>query len=105
MLGEGSGISWQTDFEHKTKVIGWFVEQSKMKNLLIQKFRENGIDSRPFFYSLSEMPVYSKYSFSCKVSKEISKRESIYRLIWNSETIDSVLNQIHDVLRTTVKVK
>ena len=104
VLGEGSGISWQTDFEHKTKVV-WLVcgTVENERDLLIQKFRENGIDSRPFFYSLSEMPIYSKYSFSCKVSKEISKKGINLPVKLDSETIDSVLNQIHDVLRTTVK--
>ena len=104
VIGNSSGINWQSVFNHKSKVV-WLVcgTVEKDRDLLIQKFRENGIDSRPFFYSLSEIPVYSKYSFSCKVSKEISKKGINLPVKLDSDTIDSVLNQIHDVLRTTVK--
>ena len=36
--------------------------------------RENGVDARPFFYQLSEMPVYSKYATKpCLVSSKLSK--------------------------------
>ena len=36
--------------------------------------KEKGMDVRPFFYPLSDMPVYSKYVFSAKISKTLSQR-------------------------------
>lgn len=102
VLGEGSGISWQTDFEHKTKVV-WLVcgTIENERDLLIQKFREKGIDSRPFFYSLSEMPIYQEYSFSCEVSKEISRKGINLPVKLGLEYNESILNKIKDVLRRT----
>ena len=30
------------------------------RNNLIRKLKENGIDSRPYFYQMSDMPMYKK---------------------------------------------
>jgi len=40
---------------------------------LMSKLRAKGIDSRPFFYALSEMDIYKKYVFSNSVSRKITK--------------------------------
>lgn len=41
---------------------------------LIKKLKENGIDSRPFFYPISQMPMYSDNDFDNKISLEISQK-------------------------------
>ena len=41
---------------------------------IILKLNEIKIDSRPFFYSLGEMPVYKKYLKSNRISKMISSK-------------------------------
>ena len=40
---------------------------------VMARLTSNNIDVRPFFYCLSEMPVYSKYLFSNKNALIISK--------------------------------
>jgi perosamine synthetase len=40
----------------------------------MEKLKENNIDVRPFFFCLSEMPIYSKYKFSNRNALVISKR-------------------------------
>lgn len=43
------------------------------KAKLMENFTANNIEVRPFFYPLSDMPIYAKYAKNCIVSKEISK--------------------------------
>ena len=40
----------------------------------VQILKQKGLDVRPMFYSLSEMPLYKKYSFSNKNSLNLSRR-------------------------------
>lgn len=42
------------------------------RDQLIQFLKKNNIDTRPFFYSMSEMPIYRQYSHSCSTSQRIS---------------------------------
>jgi perosamine synthetase len=69
-----SNFNWQNVFENSKKVV-WLmcgiVPHSRDK--FIEKLKVNRIDGRPFFYPLSEMPVYSKYTHSNKNSSELSK--------------------------------
>lgn len=63
--------------EERVKVV-WLVSlllESGDKENLIQFFKENGIDIRPFFYPLSEMPVYQKY-YSSKSKRRNSMKIS-----------------------------
>jgi len=65
-------IQWQKEFENRKKVV-WLVSVlSEKKDSITHVMKENGIDVRPFFYPLSDMPVYQKYVFSCNISKRIS---------------------------------
>jgi perosamine synthetase len=43
------------------------------KNVFIEKLTKNNIETRPFFYPLSQMPVYKDYIFSGTVSHKISR--------------------------------
>src|SRR3989344_4146111 len=61
---------------HSRKKITWLVSMltnNGKRDLLLAKLLENKIDARPFFYSLSEMPIYKRYSFSSKNSLAISR--------------------------------
>lgn len=40
----------------------------------IERLAEGGVDARPFFYSITSMPLYRKYLFSNANSLEISRR-------------------------------
>lgn len=43
------------------------------RDKLLADMRDSGIDGRPFFYPLSDMPVYSAYARKCLVSKKLSQ--------------------------------
>jgi perosamine synthetase len=67
-------FNWQSVFENSKKVV-WLMcgIVPHGRDQFIEKLKENRIDGRPFFYPLSEMPVYSKYTHSCKNSVELSR--------------------------------
>jgi perosamine synthetase len=39
------------------EIIGY---DEKRRDVLIKKLKDNGIDSRPYFYPISDMPMYRK---------------------------------------------
>ncbi len=64
------------DLEHREKVV-WLVSALVTGNNradVIERLKNAGIDARPSFYSLSDMPVYKEYSRSAEVSRYISER-------------------------------
>jgi len=66
-------FNWQHNFKNKKKVV-WLVccyteKREEIMDLLIK----NNIDVRPFFYCLSEMPIYAEYSFSSENARNVSK--------------------------------
>jgi perosamine synthetase len=66
-------LQWQRQYPNRKKVV-WLVSVlSNQKEKVMEKLRENSIDVRPFFYPLSEMPVYKNYVFSSSVSQKLSK--------------------------------
>jgi len=64
------------------KCIYWFysilIDNEKMRMTreeLAEKLKENGVETRKFFYPLHEMPIYRKYAnFTYPISSKISKR-------------------------------
>lgn len=80
-------VSWQNDIG-QTKRVTWLVcaiLEAKDRDAAIMTLRENGVDGRPFFYQLSEMPLYAKYaSNECPISSKLSKTGL------NLPTIDNV---------------
>ncbi len=67
-------IEWQQEFDNRKKVV-WLVScLSDKKEEISQQLRDNNIDVRPFFYCLSDMPIYAEYAFSNKNAKEISAK-------------------------------
>lgn len=62
----------------KREKITWLVsvlaKNEQERDKYLKNFKEKGLDTRPFFYSLGIMDIYKKYLFSNKNSLEISKR-------------------------------
>lgn len=67
-------IEWQKDFPNSKRVI-WLICAlvKEGRDELIQDLRNHKIDSRPFFYPLSEMPVYRQYTKSNTNSLQLSR--------------------------------
>ncbi|MEC7276618.1 MAG: aminotransferase class I/II-fold pyridoxal phosphate-dependent enzyme [Bdellovibrionota bacterium] len=59
-----------------TKKVTWLVcattENREARDAVIASISKIGIDSRPFFYALSSMPLYKEYIHSNEVSNKIS---------------------------------
>jgi len=75
-LGQFSFLRWQSRFSERRRVT-WLVTllaQGVDRDVLFGCLRNNGVDVRPFFYPLSEMPIYSRYTFSNKNSKVLSSQ-------------------------------
>jgi len=82
--------------ENREKII-WLVcalTSAESRDLVITKLNEKGIDCRPFFYPLSNMPIYKKYTFSNQVSLEVSARGL------NFPTSETVKDSTIDIIRS-----
>lgn len=66
-------IIWQKDLENCKRTV-WLVSALKEdREAFREQLRRKGIDSRPFFYPLSDMEIYSRYAKEkCVVAKKIS---------------------------------
>ena len=73
-LKDVNGIQFQKQNLKNRKRVVWFVNilVDKNRDLYLNEMKNINIESRPFFYSLSMMPLYSSYSFSSKISKKVS---------------------------------
>lgn len=82
---KNESIIWQNTFSNTNKVV-WLVcaVVEKYRDDIVNELLKYKIDSRPFFYPLSSMPIYRKYSHSNKNSLLISKRGI------NLPTVDNV---------------
>lgn len=90
-------IDWQPNLEGRKKVV-WLVAglSKKDRDSVIKKFKDNSIDMRPFFYPLSEMPIFSKYKFGHQKNSYELSRKGI-----NLPTIDQVdLQKIKSIFET-----
>jgi len=62
----------------KRDKITWLVcvllDKKYNRDRYMNQLSQKGVETRPFFYSLSSMDIYKKYSFSCFNSQDISKR-------------------------------
>lgn len=74
-LADAQGVTLQrNDLPGRCKVT-WLVSvlvDSACRDACISRLKEDGIETRPFFYPLSDMDVYQKYVFSCRNSKRIA---------------------------------
>ena len=70
-------LEFQPNDLAKRKKITWLVcilINGYDRDDYVQILKQKGLDVRPMFYSLSEMPLYKKYSFSNKNSLNLSRR-------------------------------
>jgi perosamine synthetase len=89
-----SHVEFQRDNLPSRQKITWMVCAllGNERDDLIEVAQKEGVDLRPFFYSLSMMPIYEKYVFSNKVSLNLSK--SGINFPTNSSLDSSGLNHI-----------
>ena len=73
----GSQYSFQSDLPDRSRItwlVAILVNKSLDREDLMERFTSMGIDVRPFFYPLSEMDIYKKFSnLKTPISKEVSK--------------------------------
>jgi dTDP-4-amino-4,6-dideoxygalactose transaminase len=88
-------FKWQKTYRQNRKVVWLMSCTTEKRKEVMEKLVANNIDVRPFFYCLSEMPVYSKYSFSSKNARQISK------LGMNLPTVKNIdYDRISEILAT-----
>ncbi len=93
ILYNHSHFKWQKNFDDRKKVVWLVAVLSDQKENIMKKLKDNNIDVRPFFYPLSEMPVYGAYVFSNKNAVLLS------RAGMNLPTVSSVdFNRIKTIL-------
>lgn len=76
ILNQIEHIVFQKDDIPDRKKVTWFVSILIKENRdeLLGMLNKEGIDARPFFYSLSRIPLYKEYLFSNKISSRISEK-------------------------------
>ena len=96
-LGDIAALEFQSgSIEHREKII-WLVcalTSAENRDAIMAQLNEKGIDCRPFFYPLSDMPIYKEYTFSNQVSVEVSARGL------NFPTSETVKDQTIDIIRS-----
>lgn len=99
LINDKTLINWQNNLENKNKVT-WLIcgTVDKNRDKIIEELRKKGIDSRPFFFSLGDMPVYKPYLFSNKISKKIAAK-GINLPVKMTEAIDEKINTIKNILK------
>lgn len=69
-------INWQSNFDNSNKVV-WLVSLTVPENKrddVMKTLKANNIDVRPFFYCLSEMPIYTEYAKECPEARKLSRQ-------------------------------
>lgn len=59
------------------KKVTWLVSvlvDRPYRDKCMERLKEGGFETRPFFYPLSDMDIYKKYTFSNRVSREIAAK-------------------------------
>lgn len=75
ILSSCTDIEFQKNDLNDRKKVTWMISvlYNKDKERLMKLLENNRIETRPFFYPLSSMPIYEQYTFSNKNSQSISK--------------------------------
>jgi perosamine synthetase len=89
-----NGIKFQeNNLKHRKKVT-WLVpvilEDEKRMKVLVNKLKGLGLESRPFFYPLSMMEIYKKYTFSNKESLRLSGMGLLLPVYSNLSRLDNI---------------
>ena len=68
------------------------------RDRLISSLKDNGIEARPFFYLLSDMEIYKKYSYRVNSSAKKISRCGInlptYESLMSLDQIESIIKKI-----------
>jgi len=98
-----SNFEFQQDLKNRVRVT-WLVcllidgNDHNERDILIGQLKDNGIDARPFFYLLSDMDIYKKYSHTENSSaKKISScgiNLPTYESLKSLEQIEVIINKI-----------
>lgn len=92
-LDELALIQWQKSYNDRRKVVWLVACLSDRKEEIAEVLKANNIDVRPFFYCLSDMPIYESYAFSNQHAREVSKRGM------NLPTVENVnYQQVKEIL-------
>jgi perosamine synthetase len=100
-----SNFEFQQDLKNR-KRITWLVSllvggnDNNERDLLIELLKDNGIQARPFFYLLSDMDIYKKYSRA--VNSSAKKISSCGISLPAYESLKS-LEQIEIIIKKIVK--
>ena len=102
-----SNLEFQQDLKNRKRVV-WLVCLLLIKNdngerdKLITSLKDNGIEARPFFYLLSDMDIYKKYSHTLN-----SSAKKISSCGINLPTYESLmsLDQIELIIKKIIKGK
>jgi len=97
-------FKFQQDLKNRKRVT-WLVcllvgsNDNNERDILIKQLKDNGIDARPFFYLLSDMDIYKKYSYA-----ENSHAKKISSCGINLPTYESLksLEQIEIIINKTI---
>jgi perosamine synthetase len=97
-LKEFSAIKWQQNLDGRDRVV-WLVSieiPAEKREELFKALNKHGVDIRPFFYTLSSMPVYKKYVHSAGNSDLLSARGMNLPTVSDVDT-EKVLNAFKEV--------
>ena len=72
-LSELNLFNWQRNFNNRKKVVWLMCCTTDKRKEVMKALTNNNIDVRPFFYCLSEMPIYSQYTYSNSNALRVSK--------------------------------
>ncbi|MEQ8907583.1 MAG: aminotransferase class I/II-fold pyridoxal phosphate-dependent enzyme [Vicingaceae bacterium] len=89
-------FDWQTTTENRKKVVWLVAALSHKKEAISKVLQANNIDVRPFFYPLTDMPVFAPYAHGeNKISKKLSERGL------NLPTVEQVdFDKVYELLKT-----
>lgn len=76
LLSDLGCLEFQKTVAPRTRIT-WLVSAlltNGKRDLFLRKLLENNVDARPFFYPLSTMPLYKKYTFSNANSLAVSRQ-------------------------------
>lgn len=94
---QGTAIfEWQKDYEHSQRVV-WLVSallKNQDRDSFILEAKNHGVDIRPFFYPLSEMPIYKEYVFSSGNSVEVSSKGINFPTVANKVDFSQITSAV-----------
>ncbi len=97
LLSEFEFISFQSDILERKRIV-WLASalvESIDRDMLLEKLKEVKIDARPFFYPLSEMPIYKPYVFSSATSSRLSAMGLSFPT--SAKLTDAVSDRVYEV--------